>query len=392
MPTPTKIKVSKIIERKILIHLESNDSRSFLETCNLDKQSFGSKGSEKRRHCQKRRDQLCALARDNPISYKQLLLDHNIETMPAQTRSKATTEVVDDLEEEAPRTTTKQSAKSPSRKEAPKAAATTTNSSIKTEPKNVGKWIHMTDGREVYADKVVPVGIERDDAFLNAHLEYVQYLPKVQFETEDAIANVSCIALYQYAEVRDIQQGLVKLYLTKTPNALAMVTPMIPGSLRVEVGEDDDEDDQMKKLRSVKRNFMVRNLKTGKMDQMWCQSAWEEHTSTLNHFEKSQAEEGKPFEVAVKVVLLVFPEHIRFSTKFSPQLQDAQGVLLRSSELIKVDGQGISRVRWLIPTTNHTIMLNKRKKKATDDIADRMRAGMKIDDEDDELENEGMVF
>ena len=369
MSTPQKTKLSDYCIGRILQTIEDQrngaESRSFLQICNDDKRTFGSKGSSKRRDCQVRRNKFIQIARTNPSNYQDFLNKYCEGIMAS------TAEIKDDIPSEN-NNDTKQKTRSASTKKN-ESAHSQAKKREEPDPVNLGKWFHFLNGQEIYADKVVAVGTGDEEAFLNAHLDYLQHLPAVRFEDEKRIHDVECYAMHQAVEVTDIELGLVSLRRTTMPNAVAMCLPLIPASLRADFVEEDKETEQVKKLKTVAKNFMVRNMKTGKLDKFWCQPAWDAHQKTLANVQKSQAEEGKKKEVAMNVILFVFPKDVEFSSDAFAS-EDDQGVIVSNFEPFLAKGQAITRLRWLLPTTKSELIRDKLRGKASvNDVADRLK-------------------
>ena len=382
MHSPTKVCISETVEKQVLLSLEKTlrgeETRSFEEVCEEDKKTFGSRGSDKRRDCQTRRNQFLKTRKRSIKNYNKFLEKFGIPiegplTMAPQDES---------TKKQPSRTATTSSAK----KDEPKSTAAQAKTS--TEPVSLGKWVYLKNGQEVYADRVVEISLDPMECGLNPYVDLVQNLPTVRFDTPNAIVKTRCFSLLKAAEVNDVE--LIDLRQTLIPNALALTIPLLPASLRCDIVESDQQADQRKKLLNVSRNFKVRDAKTKKMKDFWVPEAWEEHETTLSKIAESQAEDGKEFVVATRIILLVFPSNVRLCSKVCPALVDQDsGVIMYSCEGFKNGSQGISRMRWLVTTDDTTIVRKKAKDKApVSDLAAQIKDGFTIDDEDDE---EGMI-
>ena len=390
MPTPTKISVTQNQEKKILEAIleeqESAGTITFASICNRDLRTFGKPGDSVRRDCQSARRNLLKLESRTPKKFLSLLQKHDLIK-----RYETRMEVVDDTAGAGGKG--KMPAKEPSK---PKGAKSSAEGGTKTSTNNkafeathVGKWITLANGQDIYADRVEQVSVDPMDCGLNPYLDLVQHLEAVCFETADAILKAECFALQRSAELKDIELGLVSIRRTMIPNAVALILPLLHASLRADAEENDQPDDQKRKLLAAARNFRMRNQKTKKMDSFWVTEAWETHETVLSKIQQSQADDNKEFEVAMRCVLLVFPKHVEFDFKVCPVLEETNGAIKASSEGYKSGKQGICRLRWLLTTSNTTIVRKKVKTKVVDDLADRVAAGFEIDDDD---EDEGMDF
>lgn len=259
------------------------------------------------------------------------------------------------------------------------------------EKKKIGEWFFYVHGVEGYADAVLPVSTEEGDEHLNDPLEYVQLIPSVVFEQKDEVYDCECISIFLSAELNDIGQGLVELYQTLRPNVLLLVRPWLASSLRVDLHGKDSELDHRRKLAAVARNFKFRDAKTQKMDEFWCQSAWEKHMMTMSNVAKQQRAEGKRFQTFTKSCLLVFDERIEFDFTVNPEAVASEtGKIKPSSEVITKAGQSITRLRFLLPTSNYRTIREKIADQEIDDTIDRLAAALNIVDDEEDDEFEGM--
>lgn len=256
------------------------------------------------------------------------------------------------------------------------------------EKKKMGEWFFYVNGSEGYADSVSQVSVLEGEEHLNDPLEYVQKVPSVVFEQKEEVFDAECISIFLSAELVDI--GLVELYQTMRPNVLLLVRPWLSSSFRVDLNGKDTEDEHRRKLLAVSRNFKVRNPKTQKMDTFWCQPAFDKHMMTLTNVEKQQRSEGKQFQSFTKACLLVFDESIEFDfTVFPDGASSETGKIKPSSEVITKSGQSITRLRFLVPTSNYRTIRTKIADQQIDDTTDRLAAALNISDEDDAYD-EGM--
>lgn len=389
MPTPTKIHLTAHREKRILESLlqeltETENKTSFLSVCNSDTKTFGRPGDPIRSDCQKKRLQFQKLLKRSPDKFIALLQSHGLSmpTMSTTRRSEEPTEVEDDMQ---------QTPKKKMSSKAPSVDKETKSKSPKVEPSNLGKWIVLANGQDCYADRIYNVSIDPMDCGLTPHVDLVQHLPAVRFDTTDAHVKAECFSLMISAELADIEKGLVTIHRTTTKNAVALSLPALKSSLRADLEESDQPEDQRKKLLAASRNFKVRNPKTKKLDRFWVAEAWEEHETVLSTMQQEQREDGNEFAVAMRIILLVFPSHVEFSCKVFPQNEDDSGCLLASSEGYKIGNQQIARLRWLLPTSNTTTIRKKVKRKEVNDLADRITQGFGIDDDEDD-EDEGMMI
>ena len=297
------------------------------------------------------------------------------------TRYQGSSKAVDDTAVD-PKASSKMPAKEAAK---PKTTADGNPSNVANKPfeaTHLGKWVTLSSGQEIYADRVEEVSVDPMDCGLNPYLDLVQHLEAVRFETNDAIVKNECFGLQKSAELRDIELGLVTLRRTTIPNAVALTMPLLSASLRADIVEGDQPDDQKKKLLAAARNFRIRNPKTHKMDQFWVPEAWEYHETVLSKIQQAQADDNKEFEVAMRTILLVFAKHVEIDFKVCPVLEEENGLIKASSEGYKSGKQGICRLRWLLCTTNTTVVRKKVKTKTIDDLADRVAKGFDINDDE----------
>ena len=83
----------------------------------------------------------------------------------------------------------------------------------------------------------------------------------------------------------------------------------------------------------------------------------------------------------MKTALLVFftaGEEQRFDPKAWLGKSDETGVINIDSESFMNKGQGITRLRWLVPTENYEVVRHKIKDKVVNDMSDRMAYGLSI--------------
>ena len=378
---------STLLLEAILEEQESAGTTTFASICNRDLRTFGKPGDAVRKDCQSARRNLLKLESRTPKKFLSLLQKHDLIK-----RYETKMQVVDDTAAAKSKSQSKMPAKEPAK---PKATATADGGAKSStnkeafEASHVGKWITLSNGKDIYADRVEQVSVDPMDCGLNPYLDLVQHLEAVRFETDDAIVKAECFALQRSAELKDIELGLVSIRKTMIPNAVALTMPLLHASLRADAEETDQPDDQKRKLLAAARNFRMRNQKTKKMDSFWVTEAWETHETVLSKIQQSQAEDNKEFEVAMRCVLLVFPKHVEFDFKVCPVLEEANGTIKASSEGYKSGKQGICRLRWLLTTANTTVVRKKVKSKVVDDLADRVAAGFEIDDDEEE---EGMDF
>ena len=363
------------------------DDRSFEQVCDSDIQTFGQKGSEKRRrYCQLRRHQHLKILKRSSKGFNKLLAKFDIaseDDMPPTRSSTGATMA----SPEAQKSATKQQQRTPTApKEGEKDQKKHEDEAIKDpeDPIIVGKWIHLSSGQECYADRVEKVSVDPLECGLNPFVDLIEHIEGVKCETPKAIVKAECVSVMLSAELRDIELGLISLRRTTIPNAVALFSPLLKASLRADINEEDQPDDQKKKLFNAAKNFMMRDPKTKKMTHFWCPEAWERHESVLSKIHQSQEEDGKEFAVAMKVILLVFPSRFRFSCEVSPANEMENGAFLASCEGFKSHGQGISRMRWLLTTDAISVIRAKVQTKEVNNLAKQIANGFDIDEDEDE--------
>ena len=404
MPTTSQSQLSETVQAAILAaivevdqSLISGDPITFREICNRQTHLFGPKNSEKRKKCSSRWQNFLRIARENEEGFVSLLRKHNIR--PAEMVKKV------HLKTEAPDPTpTKMSTRSPGQpKSSTPSKASQTSFADYEEDVNeeVGTTYYLEDGTEGIAEHVCNMRVEEGMEHLNPPFDLVQDVENVMFNTEHAKVFARCVTLLYTAEFSDVANRNVRIKKTIWPNVLLLEEPWVKASLRADMTDRDCKQENANEIKEYKFGAASRNMKTrdenGEMLLWWCLEAWDKHSCAIDAMAELQDADGKPNTIRMKRTLLVFSKsQFDFHDGYwQGTLPDncVDGVFQSTSEPFNKDGQGITRLRWMIPTSHYRIARKKIQAQASsfaDDIT-RMTKGLKISEQDD-MKQQGAEF
>lgn len=412
---PTISQVSDTVQKAILQaiveedqSLVSGDPITFKEICNRQTHLFGPKNSDKRNRIKSRRQNFLRTARNYPDKFVELLRKFDIH--PAEMVKKV--HLKSDATDQTPTKSsgTKMSTRSPAQPSSNKKEDYTPSKTDRDftdyeeedfdNESGFTSFFHL-DGTEDEAEDVRNMRVGEGMEHLNAPFDLVQDLEKVQFDTDSAKIFARCVAFHYTSEFGDVAGRHVSIKKTIWPNVLLLEEPWVKASLRADLTTKDRESAEANTIKEYKFGAAARNMKTrdenGEMTYWWCLDSWDQHSCSIDAMAEMQESEGKADAIRMKKTLLVFSKsqfdfHDAFWDKTLQDNCDENGLFTANCEPYNKDGQGITRLRWIVPTSQFRVARKKIQAKpntVADDIT-RMTAGMKISEKAD-MESQGGV-